>query len=188
MAYKEKVMTRKDVSSLVIVVLVGLVLQVGLIFLDCTNSPSDTAVNFIKAYYKLSPDMSKWLCNSAAGSSCPKAAEATCPNKSATCGNSMAADHIYNATSEAAEGGFGKGYARYTLSHIKTHTKWLDDTYTTAEVHLTAHSRRAINPLYVWVARLFSIGEPHEVDHTIQVKQINGRWLVCQSASLPETS
>jgi hypothetical protein len=178
-------MTRKDISSLAIVVIIGLILQVGLFFLDCTNSPSNTAVNYLKAYYKLSPDMSKWLCNSDSGSSRPSAAESTCPNKSATCGNPIVADHIYHVTTEAAEGGFGAGYARYTLSHIKTHTKYLD--HTTAEVHLTAHRRRAINPFYVWVAKIFKLGETHEVDKTIRVELLDGRWQVCQSASEQET-
>jgi hypothetical protein len=179
-------MTRKDLSSLAIVVIFGLILQVGLVFLDCTNSPSNTAVNYIKAYYRLSPDMSKWLCTSGDAFSSPGAAETTCPKKTAACENPIAADHIYEVTAAAAEGGFGAGYARYTLSHIKTHTKYLDNT--TAEVHLTAHRRRAINPFYVWVARLFRLGETHEVDQTIRVERIDGRWLVCQSPALPETS
>lgn len=173
-------MTRKDAASLVIVVLFGLILQVGLIFLDCTNSPSDTAVNYLKAYYKLSPDMSEWLC----GGTC----ESSCANKSAACENSKVADHIHNAIAEVANRGFEKGYAKYTLSHIETRTEYLDDTHTTAEVHLTAHRRLAINPLYVVVAKLFRIGETHEVDETIRVENKDGRWRVCQSSSLLVTS
>lgn len=158
-------MPRKDISSLVIVVLVGLLLQVGLIFLDGTTSPSKTAVRYAKAYYKLSPASSKWLCGNASEASI--------------------GDHIYNATAEAAERGFGKVYAKYTLSHIETRTEYLDDT--TAVVHLKAHRRRAINPFYVWVARLFSIGKVHEMDASILVKIEDGNWRVCHSSSQLET-
>jgi len=171
-------MTRKDFSTLAIVVLIGLILQVGLIALDCTHSPSDTAVSYAEAYYKLDPAMAKWLCDGTA--------DASCDNPSAVCPNTTAADHIYNATANAAERGFGKGVAKYTLSHIETRTQYLDDT--TAEVHLTARSRLAINPLYAWVARLFRMGETHEVEETIRVKLEDGSWRVCQSSALPETS
>jgi len=158
-------MTRKNFTSLAIVVLIGLLLQVGLIFLDCPHSPSNTAVQYAKAYHKLSPSEAKWICSSAC---------------------SKAADHIYEATSEAAERGFDQGYAKYALSHIETHTEYLDDT--TAVVHLTAHRRLAINPLYVWVARLFRIGDSDEVDGTIRVRLEDGHWRVCRSASQFETS
>lgn len=171
-------MTRKDAAPLVIVVLFGLILQVGLVFLECTNSPSDTAVNYIKAYYSLNPDMSEWLCTDAG--------ESSCAYKSAALENSEVSDHIYNITAEAAEGGFGKSYAKYTLSHIETHTEYLDNT--TAVVHLTACRRRAINPLYVTVAKLFGIGETREVEATIRVELNDGLWRVCRSSSLLETS
>ena len=156
-------MTRKETAPLVIVVLIGLLLQVGLIFLDCIHSPSDTAVRYIEAYYKLDPAMAKWSCDDA-----------------------NVSDHIYDATAEAAERGFGKGYAKYALSHIETRTEYLDDT--TAVVHLTAHRRLDINPLYAWVARLFRMGKTDEVDQSIVVKLENRHWRVCQSSSVPEAS
>lgn len=165
-------MTRKDVSSLAIVVLFGLLLQVGMIFLDCTNSPSDTAVRYATAYYKLSPSMVKWTCGDTSAASCTA--------HTGTCARSAAANHIYDATAEMAERGFAKGYARFTLSHIETRTEYLDDT--TAEVHLTARTRRAVNPLYVWVGRLFRLGETHEVEKTIRVKLEDGNWKVCKSS------
>jgi hypothetical protein len=170
-------MTRKDVSSLAIVVLIGLLLQVGLVFLDCTNSPSETAVRYARAYYNLSPSMAEWLCD---GTS-----ETSCKNRPTDSAGAVAMDHIYSTAAEAAERGFGKGYEKYTLSHIETRTDYIDDT--TAVVHLTAHRRRAINPLYVWVARLFKIGEVHEVDASIHVKLEGGNWRVCRSSSQLET-
>lgn len=170
-------MTRNNIASLVIVVLIGLLLQVGLVFLDCTQSPSDSAVRYIKAYYKLSPSMAKYICD---GSS-----EAACGNQSDAYASSKVSDHIYNATAEAAERGFGKGFAKYSLSHIETRTEYLDDA--TAVVHLTARRRLAINPLYTWVARLFRMGETREVDESIHVKLENGRWRVCLSSSQLKT-
>ena len=94
---------------------------------------------------------------------------------------------MYEAGEDAAERGFGKNYAKYTLSHIETRTEYLDDA--TALIHLTAHRRLAINPLYAYVARLFRIGDTYEVDESIQVKLEDGRWRVCQSSLLsPKTS
>lgn len=157
-------MTRKNISSLAIVVLIGLVLQIGFVALDCTHTPADTAVSFVRDYYNLSPDMNRWLCDASSGQ----------------CSRSVADDHIYEATADAAERGFDKGFAKYTLYHIETHTEYLDET--TALVHLTAFRRIAINPLYAYVARLFSIGDTYEVDQNIVVKFEDEQWRVCRSS------
>ena len=166
-------MTRKEISSLALVVLVGLLLQVGLVALDRTQTPYKTAVAYVQARYGLNPSMARYLC-SGSGESCGK------NEASQTCCANGANDFIHKATADAAERGFEKGFNKYTLSHIETHTKYLDDT--TAMVHLTATRRMAINPLYAYVARLFSIGKTYEVDESVRLKLENGLWRVCNES------
>jgi hypothetical protein len=156
---KEWGMTRKNISSLAITVLVGLILQIGLIFTECTDTPSKTAVSFVEAYYRLCPSMAEWLCD-----------------------ESAADDYLYEAAANAGERGFSKKLAKYSLSHIEAQTEYIDDT--TAIVHLTAHRRLAINPLYAWVAWLFQMGKTYDVDEHFEVKLKDGQWRISES-SLP---
>ena len=168
-------MTRKEISSLAIVVLIGLLLQVGLIALDCNQTPYKTAVSYVEARYGLSPSMTQYLCSDSNESNCPVQAS-TNPQKEAE-------DFIYNATADAAQRGFEMGYAKYALSNIESHTEYLNDT--TAVVHLTATCRKAINPLYTLVARLFRIGKTYEVDESVCLTLEDGQWRVCsESASM----
>lgn len=251
---KEKVMTRKNITSLAFVVVIGLLFQAGFIALDSKNTPADAAVSFVRAYYRQSPSVTQWMCGTSSATCgkcvcgsesvncpkavsghdpancskaapvnesancpkttsgdestiCPKAAsgdksvtcsQANCVNESINCSkagcskvlarrvNNAVENYFYEAGTDAAERGFGKNYAKYSLSHIDTRTEYLDDA--TALVHLTGHRRLAINPLYAYVARLFRIGEPYEVDESIQVKLEDGRWRVCESSLLSLTS
>ena len=262
-------MTRKNITSLAIVVVIGIVIQAGFIALDCKSTPAETAVKFARAYYRLSPAMAELMCATSsaacgncalAGESagcanadcgmktaicpkaesasepekctkaasahgaadcpkvedcpkavdCPKSAEcpkaADCP-KAAECPKAVAGcdtancpqtpcckkparrvdtaveDYLYDARLDAAERGFGENFAKYTLDHIETRTEYIDEN--NALVHLTARSRLRINPVYAYVARLFRIGDTYEVDESIQVKLVDGRWQVCESSLLP---
>ena len=165
-------MTRKEISSLAIVVVIGLLLQVGFIALDCSQSPYKTAVSYMRARYGLSPSMTRYLCCDS-NKSCDA-------DRSSKWRNSGVEDFVYNTAAEAAERGFEKGVAKYALSHIETHTEYLDNT--TAVVHLTATRRMAINPLYAFVARLFNIGKTNKVDESIRLRLTNGQWKVCGSS------
>ena len=163
---KETVMTRKNIISLAVIVLLGLLLQAGYVALDATQTPADAAVSYARAYYQLCPSMARYLCDS------PSAA------------NTRAAvdEYIYATTAETAERGFGKNLAKYALSHIETRTEYQDKK--NAVVYLTARRRVAINPVYAYVARLFRLGETFEVNARIQLQLKDGRWRVCDS-SLP---
>ncbi len=152
-------MTRKNITSLVIVVLIGLLLEVGLIALDHSNTPSDAAVSFAKDYYELSPAMTDWLCDA-----------------------SSVDNYIYTSDTNAAERGYSSKCARYALSHIETKTEYLD--HSDAVVHLTAHRRLDINPLYVYVAGIFKLGKTYDVDASFQLQYKDGRWRICKT-SLP---
>lgn len=205
-------MTRKNVNSLAIVVLIGLIVQVGFVLWDCKSTPADTAVSFARDYYRLSPSMAEWICgaspkacckseNGAKSSECPKAASTPDPEKcKKTAFGNGAADssetdcceelarrvntavekYLYKARKDATERGFDENFAKYTLYHIETRTEYLDDA--TAVVHLTAHRRLQINPVYAYIGRLFRIGETDKVDASIRVKLEDGRWRVCPTS------
>ena len=49
-------------GPLVVVILIGIVLQVLLVFASFTSTPYNTAVAFTKAYFKLDPSMAEYLC------------------------------------------------------------------------------------------------------------------------------
>jgi hypothetical protein len=206
---KEKVMTRKNFTSLAIVVVAGLILHLAVFVpLDCSKSiPADTAIKFARAYYRLSPSMTQWMCGASTETcsnksepctnavsshdpaECPKAVsgnepadcpKADCRKELARRVNAAVDNYLYDARFDAAERGFGEDFAKYALYHVETRTEYLDDA--TAVVHLTAHSRLEINSIYAYVAWLFRIGDTYEVDASIRVKLEDGDWRVCMSS------
>ncbi|MBW2367357.1 MAG: hypothetical protein JRH15_05690 [Deltaproteobacteria bacterium] len=144
-----------------LVVLFGILLQAGLAFMDCKDTPYDTAVSFARDYYRLDPDMAKWMC---------------ADNLTANDADVVAA-HIQQATIDTDARGFGPGLGRYALCGVHTQTEYIDDTE--ASVHLTGTRRICIHPAFTFVARIFHIGDIYPVDETIRVVQEDGRWKVC---------
>jgi len=73
---------------------------------------------------------------------------------------------------------------KHKLYDIETETLSKKDNE--AQVRITGKIRRSINPVYTIVAKLFDIGETHEVDEIINVIKEDGKWKVCGSLfSLP---
>jgi hypothetical protein len=154
-------MNSYTIKPLGTVVFFALLLQVGLISLEYAGSktPSKAVVSYARAYYKLDPAMADLLCD-------PQAAD----------------DYLYNAVRDAGERGFSKKFTRHALSHIETDTEYLDRTH--AVVHLTAHRRISVNPVYAYIAGIFRMGNTHEVEESFQVRLEDGTWKVSDS-SLP---
>jgi hypothetical protein len=59
---KERAMSRKNITSLAIVVVIGTFLWAVLVVLDHKSAPADAAVSFACDYYRLSPSMTEWMC------------------------------------------------------------------------------------------------------------------------------
>lgn len=142
-------------------VIIGLFLTASYIGLENQETPYNAAISFTKALYRLDPAMKRWLCS----------------DLTEDARNNPADEYLYEVRSKTADRGFPESFARNRLFHIETETRMKDPK--TAEVHLTAHRRVAINPLYVIVAKIFQIGESHEVSHTFRVVQEGGAWKVC---------
>ncbi len=149
------------VLVLVSVVIVAFILQVILIIVDHHDSPGKAAVEFSQAYFKLSPSMADQLCS-----------EITADED----GN-VVGDYINRMADEARANGFEPGWMKMALSHIKLTTKMVNPN--TAEVHITCTRRRAMNPVFGIVSKIFSLGETHKVVATLTVVKEGGTWKVC---------
>jgi hypothetical protein len=156
-------MERNNMSTpIVLVILAGILLQVLLIFGDSRPLPHRTAIAFSKAYFQLDPVMGKLLCTDLRGDE--EADPVT-----------LLRERRFD---EARERGFPFGMMRANLYHVDSHTEFSEDG-DQARVRITAVRRTAVNPIYAWVARLFSINETHHLEETLELVKEEGAWKVC---------
>lgn len=156
-------MTEKGNNStaMTLALLLGMFLQVILAYADTTDTPGKTAVNFSKAYFKLDPAMSKYLCDELT------AAEET----------DAVSRFLNRARAEAGQRGFETRYLQSYLYEITTHT--LSESGDRATVRLHCKRRKSIHPVYAIVAKMFHIGNTYTVDEVIHLIRENGKWKVC---------
>jgi len=143
------------------VVIVALILQVVLIIVDRHDSPGMAAVEFSKAYFKQNECMADRLCS----------------DLIADGETDVVDDYIDRVADEARADGFKPSWMRMALSHTEVEVEMLDEN--TAEVHLTSTRMRSINPVYGLVSKVFSLGESHEVEETLNVVKEADGWKVC---------
>ena len=140
-------------ATIIPVVLLGIVLQVLLGFADVQDSPSRAVIEFSKAYFRMDPSMTRWICD----------------DKKSGSGATPIERYLQRTDQEARERGFSRWYLGDCLYEVETHTRRKDDTQ--AEVRITA-LRKA--PL-----RHFFTGEAQHVDEIVQVVKQDGQWKVC---------
>ncbi|HDI61046.1 MAG TPA: hypothetical protein ENF48_11965 [Desulfobacteraceae bacterium] len=156
-------MDRNNMSTpIVLVILAGILMQVLLIFADSRPMPHRTAIAFSKAYFQLDPAMGNFLCTDLRGD------EEADPV-------ALLRERRFD---EARERGFPSNMIRANLYHVDSRTELSEDG-DQALVHITALRRTAINPVFAWVARLFSIGESHHLEETLELVKEEGTWKVC---------
>jgi len=143
------------------VIIVAFILQVVLIAADHHESPGKAAVEFSKAYFKLNTAMAQRLCG-----------EMTEGEQS-----DVVEDYLYRMADQAKAEGFDASWMKMVLSHIETETQMVDENM--AEVRITCSRRRAINPVFALVAKLFCLGETHEVEEILTLVKEDDRWKVC---------
>lgn len=143
------------------VIIVALILQVLLIIADHQDTPGQAAVEFSKAYFKLSKAMEQRLCN-----------EIT-----EELGSDVVTDYLYRVADQAKSEGFKANWMKMVLFNIKTETEMVDQNV--AEVRINCDRRRAVNPLYALVAKIFSLGQTYKVEETLTLVKENGLWRVC---------
>ncbi len=143
------------------VIIVAFILQIVLIAADDHESPGKAAVEFSKAYFKLNKAMEKRLCSAI-----------TEDGESDVVG-----DYLYRVTDQANSEGFDGSWMKMVLSHIETETQMMDDNV--AEVRINCNRRRAVNPVFALVAKIFSLGETYKVEETLTLVKEDDRWKVC---------
>ena len=147
--------------KIAVVIVAAFILQIVLITVDHHESPGQVAVEFSKAYFKLNKGMGKLLCSDIA-----KDGE-----------SEVVDDYLYRVADQARSEGFDVSWMKMALLHIETETQMLDDKV--AEVRIICKRRRAVNPVYALVAKIFSLGETYKVEETLDLVKEDDRWKVC---------
>lgn len=156
-------MGQKSTSSVfALVILIAVFLQVIFIFADGRETATGAAIDFSKAYFMLD---SKTMMDRA------------CSELSGDEDETAIGSFIQKSSDEAADRGVGVGYIRQSLYHIKTKT--LNQDVKSAQIMLTGKTRICINPLYAYVAKIFFLGETHEVEEILDLVKEDGKWKVC---------
>ena len=150
------------ISMVATIVIIGFILQVVFVYADKIDSPHKAVVEFSKAYFWLDKaTMNKRLCNT----------------QRTIDGVDVVDEYIQSMASKAKESGWGINYMKSTIYHIKTHTLSRDDSK--AVVRLTCYKKKAINPLYMTVAKIFRLNKTYHIDETINVIKEDETWKVC---------
>ena len=151
----------KQYAPVAVALLIGVILQALLLFMDRKETPSKAVIAFSKAYFMLNPCMTDWLCK-----------------EQKTVGDVNVVDYyLKRVSAEARERGFGLSYMKEKLYHIQTYT--VQKNGKTAEVRITGERRFAMNPLYAIMGQLFGFTQAHEVDDTLTLIKEGKRWKVC---------
>jgi len=143
------------------VIAVAFILQIVLIMADHHESPGKAAVEFSKAYFKLNKGMGKLLCSDIAEEG----------------GGDVVDDYLYRVADQAKSEGFDVSWMKMALFHIETETRMVDDKI--AEVRINCNRRRAVNPVFALVAKIFSLGETYKVEETLTLVKEDDLWKVC---------
>lgn len=152
--------------TFIAVLVVALVLQLFLGYLDTRDTAAKAAVNFTKAYFQLDESMADYLCS-----------ELTAEEDV-----DLVKTYIEHVADEARMVGFDLNYMRKKLFSV--HTEIITQSESEAEVHITAQGKRNINPVFTLIAKLFFIGETYHIDETLKMIKEDGRWKVCGKAFL----
>lgn len=149
------------ITMAAVVIVITFVLQVVFVSADNKDAPHRAVVDFSKSYFWVDKSMAKRLCN----------AQRTID------GIDVVDEYIQSVTSNAKENGWSLNYMKSTIYHIETHTLSKDDS--NAVVRLTCYKKKAINPLFPIVAKIFRLNKTYHVDETINVIKEDGKWKVC---------
>ena len=150
------------IAMVATIVIIGFILQVVFVYADKIDSPHKAVVEFSKAYFWLDKaTMNKRLCNT----------------QRTIDGVDVVDEYIQSMASKAKESGWGINYMKNTIYHVKTHTLSSDDSK--AVVRLTCYKKKAINPLYMTVAKIFRLNKTYHIDETINVIKEDETWKVC---------
>ncbi len=150
-----------NIPKIAAVIVAAFLLQIVLVTTDQHELPANAAVEFSKAYFNLSNGMEKRLCS-----------EITEEGES-----DVVDDYLDRMADQARSEGFDASWMKMALLHIETETQMLDDNV--AEVRINCNRRRAVNPVFAIVAKLFCLGETYQVEETLTMVKEDDLWKVC---------
>jgi len=148
-------------GKIILAVVLGVVLQVAMVYADRADSPSRAVLEFTKAYYGLDPAMAERLCKELTSESEQDLVDA----------------YLYRVAEEGRQRGFDIAMMKGRLLEADTFT--LNRGEAEAEVRITAKRITNVNPVFTVVSQLFSLGEEHEIDATLKVVKEADGWKVC---------
>jgi hypothetical protein len=143
------------------IVMLALILQVVLAVADQRDTPEKAAREFAQAYF--------WLEDSMAGRLCRKLGSGD--------NAELVREYLQRVEREARAMGFGFDYMKQDLYHLDFKTVFNDAD--SAEVRISGLRRRAINPVFGMIARVFAVGETHPVEERLQLVKEGKQWKVC---------
>lgn len=142
--------------GIILVIICGALLQGLLCLADSKNSPQKAAIEFTKAYYNMNFAL---LSERLAGDT------------------DLANEYFDTVSTEALEQGFEIDYFRYGLFNIGADT--ISSNEDSAIIRITAQKKVAINPFYMFIGKIFNLGETLHVDEKINLVKEDGIWKVC---------
>jgi hypothetical protein len=152
-------MKSRDYTILALVVLMGVFVQALLVAASCKETPARAAEEFTRAYFNLDPAMTERMCADL------QADEEAVDNL------------IHTAHMRAQARGFSPGYMRMHLFQVESSVLAQDEQ--TAQVHLNSEMRRNIHPAFAVFAKMWDLGESHQLDETLDLVKEGDQWKVC---------
>lgn len=149
----------RDLSTIALVLLFAVFLQLIFVSAELKETPDRAAVAFAKAYYRLDPDMADRVCREVIENGDP------------------VDTLIYNSATEAKQRGFGPAYMKSQL--FKVRTSILEQNEATAQVNLVWERKKAIHPAFAYFAKMWDIGKTYHEEKNIDLVLEEGKWKVC---------
>ena len=149
------------IPKIAAVIVVAFILQIALVLADHHESPGKAAVDFSKAYFKLSTAMGKRLCSDISEDE----------------ESDVVDDYLARVADQARSEGYDVSWMKMALLHIETETQMLDDNV--AEVRINCKRRRDVNLVFALVAKIFDLGETYKVEETLTLVKEDDLWKVC---------
>ena len=149
----------RNLIPLVLVVLLGVAVQVVLVAAQTKEAPAEAAVEFTKAFYKMSPSVADRMCGDLLED------------------RSEVDDLFYEAAAKARARGFSASYPKMQLFHVQTVVLAQDET--SAQVELSCSMKRAIHPAFAYFLKMWNMGDTYHLDDVLDLVKEDGRWKVC---------
>jgi len=153
-------MSQDSKLALVGVLALGILLQLILAGMDTKDTPHGAAIAFSKAYFGLCPELAQTMANQGVNEDEIDMADA----------------YLHSKYIEASARGYHIKRLRKSFSHIRTKTIARDAK--SATVHISGTTRISPNPVFGFVAKIFYLNSPMEVEETINLVKENGKWKV----------